>query len=146
MGREYKWDQVCNRGIYEEVKMWHSPEKIRSKTERRLPRHLYISLKPMKLWNWIHGCGERHSIGNHSEGCSRSEKVVKRRMTLSPSPSLPRSLWHLPPEWHHLNRAQQPNSDSKSKRKGNREAGREAKDKKKRIERAWRTVKHFGFF
>lgn len=43
-------DQVCNRGTWNRVNIWHSPdEKRQSKTERRLPHHLYISLKPINF-------------------------------------------------------------------------------------------------
>lgn len=141
---------VGNRGTYDGVRMWHSPdEKRQSKTERRLPHHLYISLKPIKLWNWIHGCGERE---REREGKSALEIRTKTARAWKEkcggewrNTSL--SLWHLPSEWHQLNGAKQPNSDVESKveKERERETGGKAKVRKRRkdreIERKWMTVK-----
>lgn len=110
-------DRDCNRGTLDRVRMWHSPDENRqSEIERILPRHLYISLKPIKLWNWIHGCGEREEEGERERRgfgqqhagccCSGTEKEVRSGMTKHSSP-----LWHLPSERHQLDGAQQPNSD-----------------------------------
>lgn len=73
---------ASNRGSRDRVRMRHTPnEKRQSKTERRLPLHLYISLEPINLWNWILAMKEREkergssaTSGNHNEGCSSMEK------------------------------------------------------------------------
>lgn len=129
---------VGNRGTYDGVRMWHSPdEKRQSKTERRLPHHLYISLKPIKLWNWIHGCGERE---REREGKSALEIRTKTARAWKEkcggewrNTSL--SLWHLPSEWHQLNGAKQPNSDVESKVEKERERDRRKSKSEKAEER-----------
>lgn len=93
-------------------RMWHSDEKRQSKTERRLPHHLYISLKPIKLWNWIHGCGERQRVLHWKSGrrLFKLGKELRRKMTKYFSLSVTFALWMASAQ-----RSAAANSDAESK-------------------------------
>lgn len=73
--------RVCNRGTLERVRMWHSPDENRqSETERTLACHLYVSLKPIKLGNWFHGC-RREGGGGWNGEIEREMELWKTETT-----------------------------------------------------------------
>lgn len=142
---------ASNRGSRDRVRMRHTPnEKRQSKTERRLPLHLYISLEPINLWNWILAMKERErergssaTSGNHNEGCSSMEKRSEEE-----NDETLLSLYDICP-LNRISSAEQ-NSEEWYRVKGRkREAGRENTTGKKQgelkgiegIEWAWMTVK-----